>query len=261
MKKIRFLFVGIFLFLMLPSWAFCVPNLISYQGVLNDSGGVPVSATVNMTFKIYDAETGGNLLWNETQSVQISNGVFNVQLGSVQALTSTVFQTNTLYLGIQVGADAEMVPRQHLTSGFYAQKAATVDVPVPIGAIMAWAKSISGIPALPDGWVECNGQALTDADSPLNGQTVPNLNGENRFLYGDSVSNNVKTEDYLPSHGHQIRVAPYNSNFPLEIYGNVNVNSFKWAPNGSSECNGTVACRSKGTPWQGFSVVWIMKIK
>jgi len=59
---------------------------------------------------------------------------------------------------------------------------------VPIGAIVAWDKSLSGVPALPANFVECNGQTLSDAASPLNGQTIRNLNGVNRFLRGNSTS-------------------------------------------------------------------------
>lgn len=49
---------------------------------------------------------------------------------------------------------------------------------VPIGFIGFWHKNLTGVPDLPDGWVECNGQVLSDPDSPLNGQTIPNLNGD-----------------------------------------------------------------------------------
>lgn len=48
---------------------------------------------------------------------------------------------------------------------------------VPIGGILPWAKSISGIPALPSQFVECNGQTLSDADSPINGEVIPDYNG------------------------------------------------------------------------------------
>jgi len=47
---------------------------------------------------------------------------------------------------------------------------------VPIGTIVAWHKSMSGTPVLPEGWVECNGQTIDDPASPYNGQAVPNLN-------------------------------------------------------------------------------------
>jgi hypothetical protein len=40
----------------------------------------------------------------------------------------------------------------------------------PIGAVIAWLKSYTNTPALPDSWVECNGQTLSDAYSVYNGQ-------------------------------------------------------------------------------------------
>jgi len=42
---------------------------------------------------------------------------------------------------------------------------------------MAWLKSFTNTPSLPDGWVECNGQVLSDALSHYNGQTIPDING------------------------------------------------------------------------------------
>jgi hypothetical protein len=59
---------------------------------------------------------------------------------------------------------------------------------VPIGSILAWAKTITGVPALPSTFVECSGQTLSDAQSPINGQVIPNLNGNNNFLRGASTS-------------------------------------------------------------------------
>jgi len=57
----------------------------------------------------------------------------------------------------------------------------------PIGAILAWAKTLSGVPNLAEGWVECDGSVLVDALSPLNGQTIPDLNG-GVFLEGRATS-------------------------------------------------------------------------
>lgn len=63
---------------------------------------------------------------------------------------------------------------------------------VPIGTILSWAKSITGIPTIPFGWAECNGSTVSDADSPINGQALPNLNGSTeankRFLRGSTTS-------------------------------------------------------------------------
>ena len=62
-------------------------------------------------------------------------------------------------------------------------------VQCPIGSIISWAKSITGMPSLPTGWIECDGVGnITDAESPLNGQPVPDLNTTQRFLRGASTS-------------------------------------------------------------------------
>lgn len=61
-----------------------------------------------------------------------------------------------------------------------------------IGTIKAFPKSFSGVPSTISAfWVECNGQVLSDAESPLNGQTIPDLNGSTgnkRFLRGSTTS-------------------------------------------------------------------------
>jgi len=69
---------------------------------------------------------------------------------------------------------------------------------VPIGSIVAWHKNAAGgIPALPAGWVECNGGTSS-------GITVPNLNGNTtsrsgdasygRFLRGRTTSGTYETD-------------------------------------------------------------------
>ena len=62
---------------------------------------------------------------------------------------------------------------------------------VPIGGIIAWDKNMPGVPALPDGFKECDGSVINDAASPMNGETTRNLNGDNRFLRGNSTSGGV----------------------------------------------------------------------
>lgn len=57
---------------------------------------------------------------------------------------------------------------------------------VPIGSIVAWHKNIPGRPSLPVGWVECNGGTVSNADSPLNGQAIPNLNNATTSKSGDA---------------------------------------------------------------------------
>ena len=61
---------------------------------------------------------------------------------------------------------------------------------VPVGAIIPWVKDLTNTPSLPEGWVECNGQTLSDTESVYDGQTIPDLNSSNRFLRGNTSSGN-----------------------------------------------------------------------
>jgi hypothetical protein len=112
-----------------------VPTMISYQGQLLDSGGNPVpTGTYTVTFKLYNAPTGGTLLWSETQSVMVTDGLFNVLLGEYVSLISPegeLYPIDDLaYLGVTVGSDPEMTPRQRMVSvpfAFRAEKAKSDD--------------------------------------------------------------------------------------------------------------------------------------
>jgi hypothetical protein len=111
--------------------AAAVPHQIHYQGHLTDDGGVPLDTTINMTFTIYDDSTGEGIVWDEEQpSVIVSNGLFNVLLGSVTPISDTVFADDWRWLGITVGSDPEISPRTRLVTvpyAFQSLRVATVD--------------------------------------------------------------------------------------------------------------------------------------
>ena len=107
-------------------------TLISYQGRLADAAGNPLTGDYQMQFALYDVPTGGSACWSETQTVSVSEGLFNVLLGSVNAIGSSCL-TGDVYLGIKIGDDSEMTPRELLTSVPYAVQALTV----PDGSVTA----------------------------------------------------------------------------------------------------------------------------
>ncbi|MGC2425290.1 MAG: hypothetical protein WA666_13170, partial [Nitrospirota bacterium] len=107
--------------------AFAVPQLINYQGKLTDSAGTPITGTKSVSFSIYNTSTGGTSLWSETQTVNLTNGIFNATLGSVNPIPPSVFLSDDSYLGITVDADSEMTPRQRITSDGYSYKSGTAD--------------------------------------------------------------------------------------------------------------------------------------
>lgn len=109
--------------------ASAVPNLMNYQGRLTDGSGAPLNGAQSVVFAIYSVASGGSALWSETQSVTVTNGLFNVILGSTTPFPSSLFSGGNLYLGIKVGSDAEMTPRQRIGSMPYAQRAGIAEAP------------------------------------------------------------------------------------------------------------------------------------
>jgi hypothetical protein len=76
-----------------------------------------------MTFSLYTQETGGSPVWSESHTgVEVSGGLFSVRLGSVEPLTTDLL-TGDLWLGIKVGNDEEMSPREKLDAVPYAMQA------------------------------------------------------------------------------------------------------------------------------------------
>jgi hypothetical protein len=107
-----------------------VPPVISYQGKLMQPNGNPIpDGTYSIHFAIYDAPTGGDALWGETNSsVQVKGGLFAVLLGSVNNLGANILDSQNRYLGIKVGSDAELAPRQRIASVATALRAGEADV-------------------------------------------------------------------------------------------------------------------------------------
>jgi len=130
------------------------PNLINYQGRLTAAGGAAASGSFAMNFSIYATAPGVTALWSEVQTVTVTNGVFNVLLGSVTPLPGTLFTSSgDRYLGIKVGADPEMTPRFRLTSVAFALHATEADG-IKDGAIVdadvSASAAIAGVKINPD---------------------------------------------------------------------------------------------------------------
>jgi hypothetical protein len=135
-----------------------VPHTINYQGKLTDSSGAAVNATVTMVFSIYNVPSGGTALWTETHSVTVVNGIYSITLGDSTALNLAFDEQ--YYLGITVGSDAEMTPRQPLTSVGYSFTADTADTAANFSG------SLSG---------DVTGTQSSTVVSQVGGQTAANV--------------------------------------------------------------------------------------
>ena len=106
------------------SYVYGQSPMINYQGKVTDSEGVPLAGSCSIQFSIYGQEAGGTALWTEMQSsVTIQNGIFTVLLGNVTSIQSTVFNGDARWLGVKVGSDPELSPRQPIVSIGYALRA------------------------------------------------------------------------------------------------------------------------------------------
>jgi hypothetical protein len=98
---------------------------VNYQAKLLDKAtGIPVTdGSYNIKLSIYDDPTAGNRLWTArgttgsptAKSIAVTNGIFSTMLGESGDNTMSLdFSTDSYYLGVTVGADAEMTPRKRM---------------------------------------------------------------------------------------------------------------------------------------------------
>ena len=220
-----------------------VTRLVPYQGRLGDSAGVPLTGVYPMIFRFYSSpEPAAIPLWEEqwtgSNSVQVSDGLFNVMLGSLNAIPqSIVTDNNALWLGITVSSDDEMSPRVQVGSvvtALYAQEVSPNSISsahiqdqailpedldasafppgVPIGTVISWWRADTNTPLPSDEWMVADGSVVNDPESPLNGESLPDLT--NRFIMGVGSSDigttgGSNTQDLthnhsIPGHTHNV---------------------------------------------------------
>jgi carbonic anhydrase/acetyltransferase-like protein (isoleucine patch superfamily) len=116
--------------LLIPFAAYAQTTAFTYQGRLTDGAG-PANAIYDMQFKLFDAVSAGSQIGATITngSVQVTNGIFTVQLNGGGEFGSTAFPGADRYLEISVrlagssGAYSVLAPRQKITSTPYAVQA------------------------------------------------------------------------------------------------------------------------------------------
>lgn len=117
--------VALFCLFALPVQA-TVPQLLSHQGLLTDSGGTALTGSFDITVALYNVDTGGSALWTETHTgVVVTDGIYGILLGSNGSPLTLPFDVQ-YWLGVQVAPDSEMTPRIRLAAGAYALNAQQV---------------------------------------------------------------------------------------------------------------------------------------
>jgi hypothetical protein len=93
-------------------------RFVPYRGAL-ERDGRPVTATVNMTFRLYAGASGGTALFEQTVSVPVVGGVFATQIGPVG---EAVFETAQLFVEAAVEGTT-LTGRQLVQASPYALRA------------------------------------------------------------------------------------------------------------------------------------------
>ncbi len=143
MKPIRYyvlggLAAGFFTCLPIHSYAQVggVPRQMSYQGVLREGDKVPADGMYSVVISLYDKATGGQPLWQETQTVEVKGGLFNIILGQYVPLSAPL--PADTWIGVSFNSMGEM-PRTKLTTVPYTFNAVTAQslMPNATGAVLS----------------------------------------------------------------------------------------------------------------------------
>jgi hypothetical protein len=143
-------------------------DVLTYQGRLTNASGTPVAdGNHSLTFRIYPTLSGGSSVWSDQfSSVQTSDGLFSVPLGSQAALDLASLGDTTLYLEVQVGSDGPLSPRTLLTVAPKASSAGRLVGSVETGANLLKLKREDGESALEVNAVGNNGSLRMFAPQP-----------------------------------------------------------------------------------------------
>jgi len=132
--------------------AHAVPAQFTHQGRLLDADGLPLEGDTTITFRITAAESGGDSLWEEALSVELSSGFYSVILGTdedANPLDSEVFSQAPVWLELQLDGEPAMFPRSAIQAVPYANMAQVAEE-VDGGPVNASDISVGGTPVIND---------------------------------------------------------------------------------------------------------------
>jgi hypothetical protein len=130
--KASFILPVLVAFILAPAAVWADP-LLSFEGVLADDSGAPLTDTVVMTFAVYGDAVGGEPLWTEVHpEVDVVDGAFFVDLGEIEPFGRVLQTESNLYISLTVDEGGEeLEPRNRLHD-------------VPRAAAALWAADVTG---------------------------------------------------------------------------------------------------------------------
>lgn len=116
-----------------------IQPLLQYQGVLTDPrDGSPIEGEVDLLFRIVDHDEKTEVersLWEENQTLIIKNGLISTVLGADEAIPSSLFDGQPLWLSIVIDGKEELEPFQRLFPTAYAMRAETAGDADTVGGL------------------------------------------------------------------------------------------------------------------------------
>ena len=112
--------IGVIVCLFVFAFQISFSQVLNTQGVLRDGTGHSVTdGSYQITFRIWNAETGGTERFAQVSDVVVTNGVYNVTLGGVDNPLDMLNSSESYWLGVEVASDGEMTPRHKLNVSPY----------------------------------------------------------------------------------------------------------------------------------------------
>jgi len=119
-----------------------IPRIINYQGKLTDTVGVGMNGDYDITFRLFDTESGGTAFWEEihggSEVVTVTKGLFDVQLGAITPIGPAIAFDDTYWVELEIETEV-LSPRLLLTAVPYAFRAMIAETAlVVIGSDNDW---------------------------------------------------------------------------------------------------------------------------
>jgi hypothetical protein len=147
-----------------PLTASAVPTVLNHQGRLADAAGLPLEGAHTVVFALYDAPTGGSVVWTEEANLNLEDGYFHAILGGTSPLDGELLDGRVLYLGITIDGSPELPGRTPLSSVPYAIRASVATTATSVsggGPVDAASVTVNGVTVIAEdgtiGWDRITG--------------------------------------------------------------------------------------------------------